>query len=564
MAAADLAAAPALLHAPGLPGNSWPWPPAVLVGQLVVLAALTRRGRPATLIGVWAALTGCGYALAAAAPQDSDGTDTFLAVLSGAMLLVGWLVRERAAAQRRLVQQQLAGQAERARLTLLEERARIARELHDVVAHHMSLITVQADSARYRIGGLPPEAGPEFDAIAATARAALVEMRRLLGVLRSEDGTDPELAPQPGLDRLPELADAAARAGVPVELHLDAALGESELLFPAVELVAFRIVQEGLANVMRHAPGARTRGRLDGGRAVGRGGRQRRPGRDRAAAGAVRHRTRPGRHARAGPPGRRRAGHRPAGRRRLPGDRPDSAAGRARARAGRGLMPIRVVVADDQAMVRTGFAAVLSAQSDIDVVGDAADGLEAVEVSRRTHPDLVLMDVRMPRMDGLEAARRLLGPPPGVEHRPKVVMLTTFDLDDYVYAALHAGASGFLLKDAPIGDLIQAVRVVAAGDALLAPSVTRRLIADFARHRPAPLRDPALRLNGLTPRETEVLELIARGLSNAQIAGALVVAEQTVKTHVSRVLAKLGLRDRAQAVIFAYEAGLVTPGDQAD
>ncbi|WP_034089538.1 response regulator [Streptacidiphilus albus] len=225
-------------------------------------------------------------------------------------------------------------------------------------------------------------------------------------------------------------------------------------------------------------------------------------------------------------------------------------------------MTIRVVVVDDQAMVRSGFAALLSAQSDIDVVGDAADGLQGVAVSRRTHPDVVLMDVRMPELNGLEAARQLLDPPPGVVHRPKVLMLTTFDLDDYVYEALRIGASGFLLKDAPITDLIQAVRVVAAGDALLAPSVTRRLIADFARQRPVRRRDPALRLNGLTPRETEVLELIARGLSNTEIADALVVAEQTVKTHVGRVLAKLALRDRAQAVVFAYESGLVTPGDR--
>ncbi|WP_371496892.1 response regulator transcription factor [Kitasatospora sp. NBC_00374] len=223
-------------------------------------------------------------------------------------------------------------------------------------------------------------------------------------------------------------------------------------------------------------------------------------------------------------------------------------------------MTIRVLIVDDQAMVRAGFAALLNAQSDIDVVGDAADGRQALEASGRTHPDVVLMDVRMPEMDGLEAARRLLDPPPGVVHRPRVLMLTTFDVDDYVYEALRAGASGFLLKDAPPADLIAAVRVVAAGEALLAPSVTRRLIEDFARTRPAPRRDPALRLNGLTPRETEVLELIARGLSNQEIAGRLVVAEQTVKTHIGRVLAKLDLRDRAQAVVLAYESGLVTPG----
>ncbi|MFF8292449.1 response regulator [Streptomyces sp. NPDC016309] len=224
-------------------------------------------------------------------------------------------------------------------------------------------------------------------------------------------------------------------------------------------------------------------------------------------------------------------------------------------------MTIRVIIVDDQAMVRAGFAALLSAQPDIDVVGEAPDGREGVAVARSTHPDVVLMDVRMPEMDGLAAAREILSPPPGVVHLPKVLMLTTFDVDDYVYEALRAGASGFLLKDAPPADLIGAVRVVAAGEALLAPSVTRRLIADFAASRPAPRRDRSLRLNGLTPRETEVLELIARGLSNQEIAGRLVLAEQTVKTHFGRVLSKLDLRDRAQAVIFAYESGLVTPGD---
>ncbi|MBO1419406.1 response regulator transcription factor [Streptomyces sp. FH025] len=223
-------------------------------------------------------------------------------------------------------------------------------------------------------------------------------------------------------------------------------------------------------------------------------------------------------------------------------------------------MTIRVIIVDDQGMVRAGFAALLNAQSDIDVVGDAADGAQALEVTGRTHPDVVLMDVRMPVMDGLEAARRLLDPAVPGAHRPKVLMLTTFDVDDYVYEALRAGASGFLLKDAPPADLIAAVRVVAAGEALLAPSVTRRLIEDFARTRPARRRDPKVRLNGLTPRETEVLELIARGLSNQEIAAKLVLAEQTVKTHIGRILAKLDLRDRAQAVVLAYESGLVTPG----
>ncbi|CAL9438026.1 response regulator [Streptomyces albus] len=228
----------------------------------------------------------------------------------------------------------------------------------------------------------------------------------------------------------------------------------------------------------------------------------------------------------------------------------------------------RVVIVDDQAMVRAGFAALLAAQSDIDVVGEAPDGAAGVELCRRAHPDVVLMDVRMPRLNGLEAAQQLLDPPRGVVHRPKVLMLTTFDVDDYVYEALRLGASGFLLKDAPPADLIAAVRVVAEGEALLAPSVTRRLIAEFARQRPRTASRkgrgsaPQLRLKELTERETEVLELVARGQSNTEIAASLVLAEQTVKTHVSRIFTKLGLRDRAQAVVFAYESGLVAPGDQ--
>ncbi|KUN57460.1 LuxR family transcriptional regulator [Streptomyces canus] len=223
-------------------------------------------------------------------------------------------------------------------------------------------------------------------------------------------------------------------------------------------------------------------------------------------------------------------------------------------------MVIRVVVVDDQDMVRSGFAALLSAQGDIDVVGEAPNGRLGIEVSRSTHADVVLMDVRMPEMDGLEAARRLLDPPPGVIHRPKVLMLTTFDIDDYVYEALHAGASDLLLKNAPVAELVQAVRVIAAGEALLAPSVTRRLIEDVTRRRPVPRRDTSVRLNGLTPRETEVLLLVAQGLSNAEIAKTLVVAEQTVKTHMTRLLTKLAARDRAQLVVMAYESGLVAPG----
>jgi DNA-binding NarL/FixJ family response regulator len=218
---------------------------------------------------------------------------------------------------------------------------------------------------------------------------------------------------------------------------------------------------------------------------------------------------------------------------------------------------IGVVVIDDQAMVRAGFTALLEAEPDITVLGDASDGVHAVDLVARVRPDVVLMDVRMPGVDGLAATRALLAP--GRAHRPRVLVLTTFDVDDYVYAALQAGASGFLLKDATPRELADAVRVVAAGDALLAPSVTRRMVEHFVARRPASERE-RLRLAGLTARERDVLRLLAGGRSNQEIAAELVIAVETVKSHVSRLLAKLDLRDRVQAVAFAYESGLVRPG----
>ena len=216
----------------------------------------------------------------------------------------------------------------------------------------------------------------------------------------------------------------------------------------------------------------------------------------------------------------------------------------------------RVLIADDQALVRAGFRMVLEAEEDIAVVGEAANGEQAVDGARRLAPDVVLMDIRMPELDGIEATRRIAG---GGDGAPRVLMLTTFDLDEYVYDALRAGASGFLLKDSPPEQLVTAIRVVAGGEALLAPSVTSRLIEQFARGRaPAP---PA-ELDELTARELEVFGLVARGLSNAEIAAQLVVGDTTVKTHVARLLAKLGLRDRVQAVVLAYESGIVSPGER--
>jgi DNA-binding NarL/FixJ family response regulator len=221
---------------------------------------------------------------------------------------------------------------------------------------------------------------------------------------------------------------------------------------------------------------------------------------------------------------------------------------------------VSVLIADDQALVRAGFRSILEAQPGIKVVGEAADGRDAVELARLRRPAVILMDIQMPDVDGLEATRRIVAAA-APDDPVAVLMLTTFDLNEYVYEALRAGASGFLLKDVPPEDLVAAVRVVAAGDGLIAPTITKRLIEQFARS--APPAAPPAGLEELTPREVEVLTLVARGLSNGEIAAELVISDATVKTHVKRVLAKLDARDRVQAVVAAYEAGLVTPGESA-
>jgi DNA-binding NarL/FixJ family response regulator len=221
------------------------------------------------------------------------------------------------------------------------------------------------------------------------------------------------------------------------------------------------------------------------------------------------------------------------------------------------VTPVRVLIADDQALVRAGFKMILDAEDDLEVIGEAADGAEAVDKARRLKPDVVLMDIRMPQLDGIEATRRVVA----LDAQPpvRVLMLTTFDLNEYVYEALRAGASGFLLKDVPPEQLAAGIRVVAEGEALLAPSITKRLIQEFAAAAPAQAAPPK-GLDELTARELEVFKLVARGLSNAEIAGELIVSETTVKTHVARVLMKLGLRDRVQAVVLAYECGIAVPG----
>jgi DNA-binding NarL/FixJ family response regulator len=314
-----------------------------------------------------------------------------------------------------------------------EERGRIARELHDVVAHSVSVMVVQAGAARRTLAASPEQAATALGQIERTGRQALVELRRLLGLLRDDEAGDADLAPQPGLAHLESLAAAAREAGLPVEVAVE---GEPRPLPAGVDLSAYRIVQEALTNSLKHSGPSRLAG-----------------------------------HVRA---------------------------------------------------------------------------------------DVVLMDIRMPGMDGIEATRRLAGE--GVTDPVRVLILTTFDLDEYVLSALRAGASGFLLKDVPPEDLVDAIKVVAAGDALLAPSVTRRLLDRFASKLPDPAATRPAALDSLTARELEVLGLVARGMSNAEIAEHLVVSETTVKTHVGRLLAKLDLRDRVQAVVLAYETGIVRPG----
>ena len=511
---------------------------AVLVYGLC-LYAVTVRCRPRITV----AATAVTVAGAAVFDPGSTAVAVFLTAIP---LLLGAVVRVRRSGERQLAEQELRHSGERA---LLEERQRIARELHDVVAHHMSVIAIQAEAAPYKTADPPPELVESFGDIRASALAGLTELRRVLGVLRTGGQNT---APQPGLADLDALLDSARSGGVSVTVTSS---GHPVPLPDGVDLSAYRIVQEALSNAMRHAPGSHVRVHVayrpdglalevcnDAASRPGPGGQ-----RGRCRRGRPWHR----RHAGARHDAGREPGRGPDRRRGVPGDR-----GPADEPSRGGGMTIRVVVADDQGMVRSGFSILLNAQPDIEVVGEAVNGQEAITRAAELCPDVILMDVRMPVLDGLQATRQIAG----ADGAPRILVLTTFDLDDYVYEALRAGASGFLLKDASAGELAEAVRIVAAGDALLAPGVTRRLIAEFARLG-GPRAASRKNLEGLTDRETEVLALVARGMSNADIAAHLVVAEQTVKTHVSRILMKLALRDRAQAVVFAYENGLVRPGE---
>ena len=474
--------------------------------------------------------------------------DYFFAALIGAVTWgAGRMVRSRTrlAAELHEATARLAEAGEdEQRLAAVDERRRIAREMHDVVAHSISVMVVQAGGAR-RI--LTRDAGRAVEAatrIERTGREALGEMRHLLGML--SDGADrAALAPQPTLGEIGELVARARAAGLPAVLDVR---GERQPLSAGLDLAAYRIVQEGLTNAMKHAPGAVTTVTVswaphDLALEI-----------RNAANGGV---TSSGGHGLTGMAERVRlyGGELQAG----PADGGWRVSARLPLTDNKELvaMSVRLLIADDQALVRAGFRMILDAEDDLDVIGEATDGLDAVEQAKRLKPDVVLMDIRMPELDGIEATRRLLAQ--AGDHPVRVLMLTTFDLNEYVYEALRAGASGFLLKDVPPEQLAAGIRVVAQGEALLAPSITRRLIKEFAAASPT-RPTPPKGLDELTARELEVFRCVARGLSNAEIAAELIVSETTVKTHVARMLMKLGLRDRVQAVVLAYESGIAVPG----
>ncbi len=479
-------------------------------------------------------------------PDRSWATWAFVAIFCSLAWLLGVIMRRpvakaQAAEERALRLEQ--EQAFAAQSAVVEERQRIARELHDVIAHSVSVMTVQAGAVRRLLN---PEQEKERQALLSveeTGREALTEMRRFVGLLK-QDSVMPEYAPQPSLASLDQLLDTVRDAGLPVELTRRGRAPRGAARRRALGVPGRAGGAHERAQV--RGPGTGLGPRALAGRRDRAGGDERREG----AGSGKRRRPRARRHARARGARRRHDRERPAPRGRLRGEGAPAAGARA--------VSVRVLIVDDQSLVRAGFRMILEAEPDLEVVGEAADGAEAVEAAREERPDVILMDVRMPNVDGLEATRRILD---GRETGPKILILTTFDLDEYVYEALRAGASGFLLKDTPPEDLVDAIRVVAGGDALLSPSITRRVIEEFVRRPPASVRTPPPELEELTAREREMLGYLARGLSNAEIAREAFVSETTVKTHVARILMKLRLRDRVQAVVFAYEYGIAQPGD---
>jgi DNA-binding NarL/FixJ family response regulator/signal transduction histidine kinase len=465
---------------------------------------------------------------------------------SGLFFYLAWIaawiagLAVRAHRTARLAEQQTAEAERRHAGTVTAERSRIARELHDVIAHNVSVIVLQAVAAQGVLDGEPDRVRDPLSRIEESGREALDELRRLVGVMRDTDGAR-DLEPQPGLADMTALTDTVRAAGLQVELTTE---GLTAPLPRAIDLSAYRIIHEGT----HQHPQARRSSHRAGEHlpirncARGRGHRRRPWPRDPNE----RRRARARRDARTRRPLQRLGRSRNACRGRLPRPCPAPA----------GARLTTVVIADDQALVRDGFRVILEVEPDIDVIGEAADGIDAVEQTRRLAPDVILMDIRMPRLDGIAATRKIVAAAAATH----VLILTTFDGDEFLYDAMRAGASGFLAKDVRRDQLVDAIRTVDRGDALLGPSLVRRLIEDFCS-RPAPQSAgrPAA-LADLTDRELQVLELVARGHSNAEIATELFLSEATIKTHLAHLTRKLGLHDRVQAVILAYESGLVQPG----
>ena len=419
-----------------------------------------------------------------------------------------------------------------------------------MVSHSLSAIAVQAGVARHVFAEQPDQAGAALSAIETASRSALDELRKLLRQIR--DPQDGDEAAAPTLRDLPALIGGLRRAGFDVSCH---STGEPRTYGTAVELSAYRITQEALTNVTKHA--SRARAQVEIGRGADEltitvtddGGPN--PGRSAASGGL-------------GIPGMREraellggtltAGPAPAAA--SPSSPGCRLRGRGDARTGSG--DIRVLIADDEALVRAGFMILVDSAPGLSVVGQASDGVQAVRQARALKPDVVLMDIRMPVMGGLEATKVILDgdqDPP-----PRILVVTTFDEDEHVFEALRSGASGFVLKDTPPEKLLDAIAIVAAGEALLAPAITRRLIAEFARRPRAAAPSAGDVLAPLTEREREVLQQVAAGSSNAEVAAALHLSVATVKTHISRLLSKLDCRDRAQLVVVAYETGVAIPG----
>ena len=508
-------------------------------------------------ICTWAVL-GLGIYLHPGLDQD--------AVQAGAMI-PGWFIGD-AVRTRRLYRQSLARESDRqaaeteARIRA-EERLRLSRDVHDVVSHSLSMIAVRSGVARLVLDDRPDEARAALAAIETASRSALDEVRLLLRQIREPSQSAGSNGPISG--DIAELVRRFQENGLDLTYHCS---GQPGSYGGSVEMSAFRITQEALTNASRHAPGARATLQItrdtnqltvivtDDGPArdlQGEAGHQ--------GLGIAGMRERALLH-----DGEFSAGQRPGGGfevvavlRAQRGLDPEALTQRALTQQARRMSGrISVLIADDEALVRAGFRLLVEYAADLEVVGEAENGAQAVSQARALRPDVVLMDIRMPVMDGLEATRMILDR--SGDDLPRVLVVTTFDDDENVFAALRSGASGFVLKDTPPEQLLEAIRIVFGGDALLTPSITRRLIAEFARvPSPQAAADADPMLQNLTEREREVLAQVASGRSNAEISAAMVISVATVKTHVSRLLAKLNARDRAQLVVLSYELGITEP-----